>query len=132
MPNQKKLIVSHAPFWHNGSRVTDRSRQLLLGAAPAALFGIYQFGGPALGVLALAVASAVLWEFAFTRIARRPTSVGDGTAAVIGLLFGMLLPASAAWWVVVTEKRDGNEIGACVEPAAQAVGGGADPAGTED
>lgn len=102
MPNQKKLIVSHAPFWHNGSRVTDRSRQLLLAAAPAALFGIYQFGGPALGVLALAVASAVLWEFAFTRVARRPASVGDGTAAVIGLLFGMLLPASAAWWVVVT------------------------------
>jgi len=102
MPNQKKLIVSHAPFWHNGSRVTDRSRQLLLGAAPAALFGIYQFGGPALSVLALAVASAVLWEFAFTRVARRPASVGDGTAAVIGLLFGMLLPASAAWWVVVT------------------------------
>jgi len=102
MPNQKKLIVSHAPFWHNGSRVTDRSRQVLLGAAPAALFGIYQFGAPALRVLALAMASAVLWEFAFTRVARRPASVGDGTAAVIGLLFGMLLPASAAWWVVVT------------------------------
>jgi electron transport complex protein RnfD len=102
MPNQKKLIVSHAPFWHNGSRVTDRSRHLLLAAAPAALFGIYQFGAPALRVLALAVASAVLWEFAFTRAARRPASVGDGTAAVIGLLFGMMLPAAAPWWVVVT------------------------------
>lgn len=102
MPNQKKLIVSHAPFWHNGSRVTDRSRQVLLAAAPAALFGIYRFGVPALGVLALAMASAVLWEYAFTRVARRPASVGDGSAAVIGLLFGMLLPAAAPWWVVVT------------------------------
>jgi electron transport complex protein RnfD len=102
MPNQNKLIVSHAPFWHNGSRVTDRSRQMLLAAAPAALFGIYRFGMPALGVLALAMASAVLWEYAFTRVARRPASVGDGSAAVIGLLFGMLLPAAAPWWVVVT------------------------------
>lgn len=102
MPNQKKLFVSHAPFWHNGSRVTDRSRQVLLAAAPAALFGIYRFGVPALGVLALAMASAVLWEYAFTRVARRPASVGDGSAAVIGLLFGMLLPAAAPWWVVVT------------------------------
>lgn len=102
MLNQKKLIVSHAPFWHNGSRVTDRSRQFLLAAAPAALFGIYRFGIPALGVLALAAASAVMWEYAFTRVARRPASVGDGTAAVIGLLFGMLLPAAAAWWVVIT------------------------------
>ncbi len=102
MPSQNKLIVSHAPYWHNGSRVTDRSRQVLLAAAPAALFGINQFGVPALGVMALAVASAVLWEYAFTRVARRPPSVGDGTAAVIGLLFGMLLPAATAWWVVIT------------------------------
>jgi len=32
---------------------------------------------------------------------KRPLTVGDGDAAVIGLLFGMLLPATAPWWVVV-------------------------------
>jgi len=102
MPDQPKLIVSFAPFWHNGSRVTDRSLQIMLAALPAALFGIYRFGIPALGVLALAVSSAVLWELAFTRVAGRPVSVGDGTAAVIGLLFGMLLPATLPWWAVIT------------------------------
>jgi len=102
MPDQKKLVVSFAPFWHNGSRVTDRSRHTLLAALPAALFGIYRFGLPALGVLALAVASAVLWELAFTRAAKRPVSVGDGSAAVIGLLFGMMLPATLPWWAVIT------------------------------
>jgi electron transport complex protein RnfD len=102
MPDKQKLVVSFAPFWHNGSRVTDRSRQILLAAAPAALFGVYRFGISALGVLALAVSSAVLWEFAFTRVAKRPASVGDGTAAVIGLLFGMMLPATLPWWAVIT------------------------------
>jgi electron transport complex protein RnfD len=102
MPEHQKLIVSHAPFWHSGNRVTDRSRQIFLAALPAALFGVYQYGISAFGVLALSVSSAVLWELAFTRVARQPASVGDGTAAVIGLLFGMLLPASAAWWVVLT------------------------------
>ena len=102
MTDRTKLVVSFAPFWHNGSRVTDRSRQIILAALPAALFGVYRFGFSALGVLALAVSSAVLWELAFTRLAKRPVSVGDGTAAVIGLLFGMMLPASLPWWAVIT------------------------------
>ncbi len=102
MTDRTKLVVSFAPFWHNGSRVTDRSRQIILAALPAALFGVYRFGFSALGVLALAVSSAVLWELAFTRLAKRPLSVGDGTAAVIGLLFGMMLPASLPWWAVIT------------------------------
>jgi electron transport complex protein RnfD len=102
MPEKQKFIVSFAPFWHNGSRVTSRSLQIFLAAVPAALFGVYRFGFSALGVLALAVSSAVLWEVAFTRVAKRPVSVGDGTAAVIGLLFGMMLPASLPWWAVIT------------------------------
>jgi electron transport complex protein RnfD len=32
---------------------------------------------------------------------RRPASIGDGNAAVIGLLFAMLLPATTPWWAVV-------------------------------
>jgi electron transport complex protein RnfD len=102
MTDRAKLVVSFAPFWHNGSRVTDRSRQIILAALPAALFGVYRFGFSALGVLALAVSSAVLWELAFTRVAKRPVSVGDGTAAVIGLMFGMMLPATLPWWAVIT------------------------------
>jgi electron transport complex protein RnfD len=102
MPEHQKFIVSHAPFWHNGNRVTDRSLQIFLAALPAALFGVYQYGVSALGVLALSVSSAVLWELAFTRVAGRPVSIGDGTAAVIGLLFGMMLPASMPWWGVLT------------------------------
>jgi electron transport complex protein RnfD len=102
MPEQPKLIVSHAPFWHNGSRVTDRSRQIFVAALPAALFGVFQYGPSALGVLALSVGSAVLWEYAFTRVAGRPVAVGDGTTAVIGLLLGMMLPASMPWWGVIT------------------------------
>lgn len=102
MPDPTKLIVAHAPFWHNGSRVTDRSRDFILAALPAAAFGIIQFGAPALAVLALSTASAVLWELGFTRVAKRPVSVGDGTAAVIGLLLGMMLPATMPWWAVIT------------------------------
>ncbi len=53
MLEQKKLIVSHAPFWHNGSRITNRSYHTMLAALPAVLAGVYYFGIPALGVVCL-------------------------------------------------------------------------------
>lgn len=102
MAEGKRLIVAHAPFWHTGSRVTDRSRQILIAALPAVVFGVIQYGAPALWVLCLSTGSAVLWELGFTRIARRPDTIGDGTAAVTGLLLGMMLPAGFPWWAVIT------------------------------
>lgn len=102
MLSQKKFIVSHAPFWHDGSCICERSYHTILAALPAVIAGILYYGAPALGVVALAMSSAILWELAFNRIASREITVGDGNAAVIGLLFGMLLPATAPWWAVVT------------------------------
>ncbi len=102
MNNQKKLLVSHAPFWHIGSAVPERHYNTILAALPAVLMGLSVFGVPALAVICLAVSSAVGWEFSITRLSKRPNTVGDGNAALIGLLFGMLLPATAPWWLVVT------------------------------
>lgn len=102
MFEQKKFTVSHAPFWHNGSSVSARSYNIILATLPAVLFGFFTYGMPAVGVVALAVSSAVAWELAFNKIAKRSPSIGDGNAAMIGLLFAMLLPATSPWWLVVT------------------------------
>ena len=102
MLEQKKLIVSHAPFWHNGSRITNRSYHTMLAALPAVLAGVYYFGIPALGVVCLSVATAMLWELAFNRVTKQPITIGDGNAALIGLLLAMLFPATMPWWAVIT------------------------------
>jgi electron transport complex protein RnfD len=102
MNNQKKFIVSHAPFWHNGSAVPERNYNIILALIPAVAMGLAYFGVPALGVLCLAVASAIGWEWLFNKLAKRDITVGDGQAALIGLLFGMLLPATAPYWLVIT------------------------------
>ncbi len=96
-----RLIVSHAPFWHIGSSIAERSRHTILALLPAVLFGIGQYGAPALAVICLSVSTAMLWELAMNRASRSPVTIGDGNAAVIGLLLGMLLPASTPWWVVI-------------------------------
>lgn len=99
---QKKLIVSHAPFYHSGQRVTERSYHTMLATLPALLIGFYHYGMPAVGVVCLSVSSAILWELVVNLATRRPITIGDGNAALIGLLLAMLLPATMPWWAVIT------------------------------
>ena len=101
MHNQKLFISSHAPFWHNGSSISSRSCDVILAALPAVIFGICQYGASALGVVTFSISCAMLWELLLNKAMKRPVSIGDGNAAVVGLLFAMLLPASAPWWTVV-------------------------------
>lgn len=101
MLNERLYAGAHAPFWHNGSSIRDKSYNVIVAALPAALMGIYLYGVPALRVLALAVSSAMIWEWLVNRVMKRPATIGDGNAAVIGLLLGMLFPATMPWYTVL-------------------------------
>jgi electron transport complex protein RnfD len=47
------------------------------------------------------MSSAIIWELLMNVLMKRPTTIGDGNAAVIGLLLAMLLPATTPWWAVL-------------------------------
>ena len=99
---QKKLVVSHAPFFHSGRSVTERSYHTILAALPALLMGFYYYGMPAVGVVCLSIATAIGWELVMNLVTKNPITIGDGNAAWLGMLFGMLVPATMPWWAVVT------------------------------
>ena len=101
MNSNKTLIVSHAPFWHDGSGISARSYNTIVAALPAAAVGIAFYGVPALGVICLAMSTAILWELLLNYASKRPITVGDGNAALIGLLLAMAMPASTPWWIVI-------------------------------
>ena len=86
MDSQKLFVSSHAPYWHNRSSLSAKSYNIMLAALPAVIMGIYQYGPPALGVVALSVSMAMIWEVIMNTVMKRPVSIGDGNAAVIGLL----------------------------------------------
>ena len=102
MLNQIKLNVSHAPFWHDGGAISRRSLHTIIAALIAVVPGLIRYGMSAVGVISLSIASAIIWEILMNLAMKRPISTDDGTAALSGLLLGMLLPATAPWWVVVT------------------------------
>jgi electron transport complex protein RnfD len=100
MISEKKLIVAHAPFWHDGSKISTKNYHIMFAALPALLMGISHYGAPALGVIAFSMACAMIWELVMNVAMRKPFSIGDGSAAVTGLLLGMLMPATAPWWLI--------------------------------
>jgi electron transport complex protein RnfD len=100
MISEKKLIVAHAPFWHDGSKISTKNYHIMFAALPALLMGISHYGAPALGVIAFSMACAMIWELVMNVAMRKPLSIGDGSAAVTGLLLGMLMPATAPWWLI--------------------------------
>jgi len=102
MNSSQKLIVSNAPFWHSGASLIERHYHIILAALPAAIFGCFQYGMPAVGVISLSVATAIGWEWLMNRLMKQPVTIGDGHAALIGLLLAMVFPATAPWWFVLT------------------------------
>lgn len=89
---------------HIRSKQTTSSIMLLVVVSllPAAGYGIFKFGLNALLLVGLCVVSSVLFEFLFTLITKRKTTIGDFSAIVTGLLLGMNLPPKAPWWIAVT------------------------------
>lgn len=91
--------VSSSPHVRNKLTTSSAMRQVILSLMPAAIFGIYRFGTGAFLVIAASVLSAVLTEFVFDYITKRPNTVKDGSAVVTGLLLALCLPAYVPLYV---------------------------------
>ncbi|MDY6904387.1 MAG: RnfABCDGE type electron transport complex subunit D [Thermodesulfobacteriota bacterium] len=101
MHSNKKLLVSHAPFWHDGTSLSAKYYNIMLVALIPTIAGILTYGTPALGVVCLSISTAIIWEYLMNRVSRQPISIGDGNAALIGLLLAMMFPATMPWWAVI-------------------------------
>lgn len=102
MLKQKLLVSSHAPFCHNGASIRGKSYNIILASVLAVAMGVYRFGAPALAVVVFSMSWAMIWELAMNRAMKRPISIVDSNAAVIGLMFAMMMPATTPWWAVIT------------------------------
>ena len=76
-------------------------RDVIIALAPAILVSVLFYGWSELLVLGVSVASCVLIEWAITKwMLHRPSTIGDLSAVVTGLLLAMNLPATTPWWIV--------------------------------
>ena len=76
-------------------------RDVVIALIPAIAVSVVFYGLAALLVLAVSVISCVLLEYLITKyLLKAPSTVGDWSAAVTGILLALNLPVSTPWWVV--------------------------------
>lgn len=95
----KLLKVSSNPHIRSDVSTSSIMMTVVLALLPAAGFGIYNFGIRALFHILLTVGTAVLTEYLYDVLMKKPVTIGDWSAVVTGLLLAMNLPVSAPLWM---------------------------------
>lgn len=98
----EKLLISPSPHIRSGASTQKIMRDVLIALAPAEIVAVLVYGWSELMLLAVGVGACVLFEWAITKwMLRKPSTVGDLSAAVTGLLLVMNLPSRTPWWIAV-------------------------------
>ena len=95
------LTVSPSPHIKAAERTGTIMFDVIIALLPAFIWGVYNFGIRALVIGLIGVASSVGFEALSRYLLRRPSTVGDLSAAVTGLLLAMNLPVTVPLWMPV-------------------------------
>lgn len=95
------MLVSPSPHIHANVSTRSLMHDVIIALTPAIVVSVLFYGWSELLILAVSVASCVLLEWAITKyMLKEPSTIGDMSAVVTGLLLAMNLPSTTPWWVV--------------------------------
>ena len=94
-------LITPNPHWHSPVSTKRLMLDVVIALCPAVIASILFYGWSELAILAVSVASCVLIEWAVTKfLLKKPSTIGDLSAVVTGILLGMNLPAGIPLWIV--------------------------------
>ncbi|MBQ3813286.1 MAG: RnfABCDGE type electron transport complex subunit D [Bacteroidales bacterium] len=97
-----KLIVSPSPHIHSKDSTRSLMLDVVIALIPAVICSVVFYGWQELLVLGVSVASCVLLEWAITKyMLKKPSTVGDFSAVITGILLALNVPYTTPWWVMV-------------------------------
>ena len=97
---EKTLEIRTSPHILSGYSVDSIMFNVVLALLPASAFAVYAFGLAGFLTLSMALASCVLTEHLICIASGKPTTVGDWSVTITGLLYGLTLPPSLPLWMV--------------------------------
>ena len=98
---QKLLSVSVSPHIRSDEDTRSIMLDVLIALVPALGVAAYMFGFRAILVTLVSCAACVFFEWAYRKLLKKPTSVGDLSAVVTGTLLAYCLPATIPLWVLI-------------------------------
>ncbi|NNF03910.1 MAG: RnfABCDGE type electron transport complex subunit D [Rhodothermales bacterium] len=95
----KTLEIRTSPHILSGNSVDAIMFNVVLALLPVCAFAVYAFGLAGALTLSVALASCVLTEHVLAIRSGRSTTIGDWSAVITGLLYGLTLPPSLPLWM---------------------------------
>lgn len=74
---------------------------VIIALLPATVFGIINFGPRALAVVVVTIASCLVSEYLYNKIAHKKQTINDLSAVVTGLLLALNLSSTIKFWIAI-------------------------------
>ncbi len=97
--NVHLLELQTSPHLHKTSSVEHLMRQVIYALMPVCLFSVWQFGLSALALLLTCTIVCMATEHFFCYMAKKPSTLPDGSAIITGLLLALTLPPGFPLWI---------------------------------
>jgi len=88
-----------SPHVRHTPSVDQIMRNVVYALLPVCAFAVYQFGISALALILVTVVASVGTEELFCRLSKKPTTVGDFSAVITGMLLALTLPPGFPLWM---------------------------------
>ena len=105
---RKYLEIGSSPHVTSGASVDTIMFNVVIALLPVCAFSVFAFGAAAALVLAIATLSCIATEYILNKFAGNPTTVGDWSVTITGLLYGYVSEEAGknfghdlAGWVVI-------------------------------
>jgi electron transport complex protein RnfD len=98
-PSATIIEVRTSPHLHGGRSVDAIMRDVVLALLPVCAYAVWLFGISALALIATSTATCVFTEYVFCRLSGKPSSLGDFSVTITGLLLGLVLPPGFPLWM---------------------------------
>ena len=95
------LSVSVSPHIHHKDTTHRIMLDVLIALVPAFIASILIFGARAAVVTCVCLVSCILFEWVFSKITKRPNTIGDYSACITGVLLAFNLPVTIPIWQAV-------------------------------
>ena len=99
MEEKKIFKVTSNPIVRTPRDTSKIMLDVIIALVPALGVGAYLFGMNVAILLVVNVAACVVFEWAYRKLMKKTTSVGDLSAVVTGVLITCVMPSAAPWWV---------------------------------
>ncbi len=99
MRKKPTIELRTSPHAHAGDDVARIMRNVVYALVPICIFTVWQFGLSALALILVVTATCLATERLFNRLSEQPSSIGDGSAVITGLLLALTLPPGFPLWM---------------------------------